>query len=52
MASTERQRRAARKNVKKAAQAARKGRTISKLPKATRSALGKQANKVKRSRSR
>jgi hypothetical protein len=50
MASTERRRRAARKNVKKAAQAARGRKTISKLPKTTRSALGKQANKVKRSR--
>ena len=48
--ATERQRRAARKNIKKAAHAARKKRTISKLPKATRTALGKQANKVKRSR--
>ena len=50
MAASERQRRAARQNIKKAAGAARKKRTISKLPKATRSALGKQANKVKRQR--
>lgn len=49
MAASERQRRAARKNIKKAAQAARRKKTISKLPKSTRSALGKQANKVKRS---
>ena len=48
--ATEKQRRAARKNIKKAAKAARGKRTISKLPKSTRSALGKQANKVKRSR--
>ena len=42
--------RAARRNIKKAATAARGKRTISKLPKRTRTALGKQANKVKRSR--
>jgi hypothetical protein len=50
MPTSERQRRAARRNIKKAAQGARKKRTISKLPKATRTALGKQANKVKRQR--
>jgi hypothetical protein len=50
MASSERQRSAARRNIKKAAGAAKKKRTISKLPKATRTALGKQANKVKRQR--
>ncbi|HVY37335.1 MAG TPA: hypothetical protein VHM31_05350 [Polyangia bacterium] len=50
MAASPRQRQAARKNIKKAAQAARRKKTISKLPKATRSALGRQANKVKRSR--
>lgn len=37
---------AARKNIKKAARAARRKRTISKLPKRTRTALGKQAAKV------
>ncbi len=50
MAASERQRRAARQNIKKAAAAARKKKTISKLPKETRTALGKQANKVKRQR--
>jgi len=50
MAASERQRRAARQNIKKAATAARKKKTISKLPKETRTALGKQANKVKRQR--
>ncbi len=50
MPASERQRRAARQNIKKAAAAARKKKTISKLPKATRTALGKQANKVKRQR--
>jgi hypothetical protein len=45
------QRAAAKRNVKKAAAAAKEKRTISKLPKSTRSALGKQANKVKRGKS-
>ena len=48
--ATEKQRAAARRNIKKAAQAARRKKTISKLPKKTRTALGKQANKVKRQR--
>ncbi len=48
--ATTKQRRAAKQNIKKAAAAARSKRTISKLPKRTRTALGKQANKVKRSR--
>jgi len=46
--TTEKQRRAARRNVRKAATAARRKRTISRLPKEVRTALGKQANKVKR----
>lgn len=50
--ATTKQKAAARKNIKKAQAAAKKKRTISKLPKSTRSALGKQANKVKRQRSR
>jgi hypothetical protein len=40
------QRTAARNNIKKAAAAAKKKRTIAHLPKATRTALGKQASKV------
>lgn len=44
--ATEKQREAARKNIRKAATAARKKRTIAHLPKATRTALGKQAAKV------
>jgi hypothetical protein len=40
------QRAAARRNVAKAAAAAKRKRTISKLPKRTRTALGKQAAKV------
>jgi hypothetical protein len=50
MASSTKQRQAARRNIKKAAATARRKRTISKLPKRVRSALGKQANKVKRQR--
>jgi hypothetical protein len=49
MAST-RQSSAARQNIKKAARAAKKKHTLKKLPKQTRTALGKQANKVKRER--
>jgi hypothetical protein len=40
------QRAAARRNIKKAASAARGKRTIAHLPKSTRTALGKQAAKV------
>jgi ABC-type transport system involved in Fe-S cluster assembly fused permease/ATPase subunit len=50
-----RQRAAARRNIRKAAQAARRKRTIAHLPKGTRTALGKQGAKVakeKRRRSR
>ncbi len=43
---SEKQRSAARKNIKKAATAAKKKRTIAHLPKRTRTALGKQAAKV------
>ena len=49
MTSTK-QRAAAKRNIKKAARAAKKKRTIANLPKKTRTALGKQANKVKRQR--
>jgi len=44
--STAKQRRAARRNIGKAARAARHKRTIAHLPKKTRRALGKQAAKV------
>ena len=47
MAST-RQRRAAKRNVKKAQAAAKKKRTIANLPKSTRRELGKQAAKGRR----
>lgn len=43
---------AARRNVKKAAGAAKRKRTIAHLPKKTRTALAKQANKVKRQKAR
>jgi hypothetical protein len=44
---------AARKNIKKAASAARKKRTIAHLPKSVRTALGKKgAQAAKRKRSR
>lgn len=43
---SEKQRNAARKNIRKAASVAKKKRTIAHLPKATRAALGKQAAKV------
>ena len=41
-----RQRRAARQNVKKAAQAAKEKRTIAHLPKEIRAALGKEDSKA------
>jgi hypothetical protein len=43
---SKKQRSAARRNIRKAATAAKKRRTIAHLPKATRTALGKQAAKV------
>jgi hypothetical protein len=46
------QRAAARRNIKKAARAARRKRTISKLPRKTRTALGKQAANVAKQRRR
>jgi hypothetical protein len=50
--TTEKQRTAAKKNIKKAAAAAKRKGTLKKLPARTRSALGKQANKVKRQKRR
>ncbi|MGZ4842750.1 MAG: hypothetical protein ACXV5J_13445 [Candidatus Angelobacter sp.] len=49
---SEKQRSAARKNIRKAASAASKKRTIAHLPKATRMALGKQGAKVAKQKSR
>ncbi|HEY7481676.1 MAG TPA: hypothetical protein VH680_14265 [Gemmatimonadales bacterium] len=50
--ATARQRAAARKNIKKAAQAARRTKTIAHLPKKTRTALSKQAAKVAKQKRR
>lgn len=44
--ATEKQRRAARKNVKKAQAGARQKKTITKLPKKTRSSLGREGAKA------
>jgi hypothetical protein len=43
-----RQRTAARRNISKAAKTAKRKRTISKLPKRTRTALGKEGAKAAR----
>ncbi|HEY3971962.1 MAG TPA: hypothetical protein VGM18_03105 [Candidatus Sulfotelmatobacter sp.] len=51
MASTK-QKSAARKNIKKAAAAAKRKRTISHLPKSVRTALGKQASSVAKKKRR
>ncbi|HEY2249436.1 MAG TPA: hypothetical protein VGH74_00200 [Planctomycetaceae bacterium] len=44
--ATAKQKQAARRNVKKAAKAAKKKGTLKHLPKETRTALGKQGAKV------
>lgn len=46
--ASERQKAAARKNVKKAQTAAKRKQTLKHLSAATRSALGEEANKVRR----
>jgi hypothetical protein len=46
--ATQKQRQAARKNVQKAQAAAKKKQTLKKMPKRTRSALGKEAAAVRR----
>ena len=48
--ATEKQRQAARRNVRKAADAAKEQRTLAHLPKKTRTALGKQGAAVARRR--
>jgi ABC-type transport system involved in Fe-S cluster assembly fused permease/ATPase subunit len=48
--ATARQKAAARKNIKRAAKAAKRKKTIAHLPKKTRTALGKQGAKVARQR--
>ena len=50
--ATTKQKTAAKRNIKKASATAKRKKTISKLPKSTRTALGKQANKVKRQKAR
>jgi hypothetical protein len=50
--ASQKQKSAARKNIKKAATAARKKRTIANLPKKTRTALGKQGAKVARQKAK
>ena len=50
--ASRKQRAAARRNIKKAAKTARRKRTISRLPKRTRTALGKQASKMAKRRRR
>ena len=49
---SEKQRSAARKNIRKAAAAAKKKRTIAHLPKSTRTALSEQAAKVAKEKRR
>ena len=44
--ATDKQRQAARKNVRKAAKAAKQQRSLSRMPKATKTALGKQGAAV------
>jgi hypothetical protein len=48
--ATQRQRSAARRNIEKAAAAARRKRTIANLPARTRTALGKEGAKAARRR--
>jgi hypothetical protein len=50
--ATQKQRNAARRNIKKAAAAARRKRTIAGLPAKTRTALGKQGAKMARRKRR
>jgi hypothetical protein len=50
--ATAKQRAAARRNIKKAAGAAKRKRTIAHLPKRTRTALGKQGAKTARQKRR
>lgn len=50
--ATSKQRSTAKRNVKKAATAAKRKQTLKRLPKKTRTALGKQAAKTKKARSR
>jgi hypothetical protein len=46
--ASEKQRKAARRNVKKAQAGAKRKQTLKNMPKRTRTALGKEANKVRK----
>jgi hypothetical protein len=46
--ATQKQRQAARRNVKKARAGAKRKQTLKNLPRRTRTALGKEASKVRR----
>jgi hypothetical protein len=46
--ATSKQRKAAQANIKKAATGARRKRTLSKLPKTTRRAMGREGAKARR----
>ena len=50
MVASRKQRRAAQKNIKKATKAAKHKQTLKHLPKKTRTALGKQAARVRKSK--
>ena len=50
--ATEKQRAAARRNIRKAVKAAKRKQTLKGLPKKTRRALGKEAAKAKQSKAR
>ena len=49
--ATEKQREASRRNIKKAVAAAKQRRTIARLPKATRAALGQEGVKARAEKS-
>ena len=50
--ATQAQRRAAKRNVKKAQAGARKKQTLKNLPKKTQTALGKEANAVRKGKAK
>jgi hypothetical protein len=50
--TSDKQKRAARRNIKKAARAAKQKRTVAHLPKRTRTALGKEGAKAAKKKKR
>jgi hypothetical protein len=50
--ASQKQRRAAKRNVKKAQTGARKKQTLKNLPSRTKTALGKEANKVRKGKAK